>query len=128
MLKDGTLVNGSYEGFQRDIDHHEINQFYHISKKASPGTGYIYIKKFMNRGNIRVGCSSHGYTFEMRVPPTKQQFKRLVMYANEANNRGIEICFGRHSKNTPNIIWEDYDTWLYNYILKYMRNQYIDCI
>lgn len=47
MLRDGTLVNGSCEGFQRDIDHHQIISFFSPSRKEDPGSPELYVKKFI---------------------------------------------------------------------------------
>lgn len=48
MLRDGRLVNGSYEGHQRDVDHHEIEDFFKPSKLESPGSSYIYMRQHTN--------------------------------------------------------------------------------
>ena len=99
MLTDGKLVNGSYEGFQRDVDHHEISEFFKPSKRQSPGSSYIYIKKFMNRGNIRMGCSSCGYCVEFTRIPTQAEFNTLQRMMNEAYELHIPVQFSRHSKS-----------------------------
>lgn len=49
MLKNGEMLNGSYEGFQRDRDHREINEFMY-STKNSKYSGYPYIYRFMKNG------------------------------------------------------------------------------
>lgn len=97
MLKNGQLVNGSYEGHQRDIDHHEIGEFFKPSKRQTPGSSYIYIRKFMNRGNIRMGCSPCGCCVEFTKIPTQEQFNMLQRLANFAYDNGLPIQFTRHS-------------------------------
>lgn len=46
LLRDGTYVNGTIEGHQRDIDHHEISAFYRPSKRQQPGGWGLYVYKF----------------------------------------------------------------------------------
>lgn len=123
MLLDGTLVNGSYEGFQRDVDHHEISQFYKPSTLEKQSS-MIYVQKFMRRGNIRVGCSKSGYCFQMAIPPSMGQFKNLIQAAKEAAEQNIEACFSRYSPVAGQYVWEEYETWLYGYIFKYMPHKY----
>ena len=90
MLRDGRLVNGSYEGHQRDVDHREVSYYYKRSVRASPGSSSIYIQKFMNRGNIRWGCSEFGFCLEYTKTPNSAQFHNIVRYLHEAEQAGIE--------------------------------------
>lgn len=124
MLQDGTLINGSYSGIQRDIDHHEICQFYAHSKKAAPGDTGIYVQKFMRRGNIRTGCSIAGYVFQMAVPPTVAQFENLRLYSKQAYDLGTSPILVRYSNIANRYVYETYEDWLYNYILRYMPEKY----
>lgn len=78
MLTDGRLTNGSYEGHQRDFDHHDISEYFNQSKYEQLGSGSVYIRKFMRRGNIRMGVSDCAYTFQFEKLPTQAQLKRLV--------------------------------------------------
>ena len=73
LLKDGTLVNGSHEGYQRDIDHHEIGQYFKHSKYHVPGSSTLYLRKFMRRGNIRISCSDCGLCAEYAVTPSDER-------------------------------------------------------
>lgn len=90
MTKDGTMINGSYEGWQRDIDHREVSQFYSKSKFVTPGSAAIYLYKFMRRGNIRMGCSEYGYCMESAGKPTPAQLGTLAKILEKAERNGIE--------------------------------------
>lgn len=97
LLADGTWVNGSKEGRQRDVDHHEIGQYFKPSKHAEPGSAYLYMLKFMRRGNIRVGCGG-GYAFaEMRVPPTEAQARELIRHFAKLSRYGVDCMIERRS-------------------------------
>lgn len=98
MLRDGRLINGSYEGHQRDVDHHKIENFFKPSKLESPGSSYIYIKKFMNRGNIRMGCSACGHFIEFTKPPSQKQLNKLSELIRFADRNEQEIGFKRYNK------------------------------
>ena len=71
MLEDGTMLNFSYEGHQRDEDHRTIGQFF---EKAQ---GYEAIMKFMRRGNIRCSCGSFGYMFSFIKELTREQMRTM---------------------------------------------------
>ena len=106
MLRNGTYVNGTIEGFQRDIDHHEISWYYKPSKRIAPGsyTGYVY--KFMRRGNIRIGCSESGWCFELAVKPTRDQADNLYRAILDAKEHGTRACFGRNPYKSHQPKWE----------------------
>lgn len=95
LLRDGTMVNGSYEGRQRDIDHREIGGYFKRSKFEDPGSAAVYIYKFERRGNIRVTCSEFGYGFELVGPPSKRQLEKLSRMAAIARRNGIPIYIDR---------------------------------
>ena len=120
MLRDGTYINGTIEGFQRDVDHHEISQYFKRSKHIAPGsyTGYVY--KFMRRGNIRIGCSDSGWCFEMATVPLRKQANELYQAIIDAKRCGTKACFGRNPRTRSATIWEsDID------FIKYL-NRYTD--
>lgn len=96
MTRDGLLVNGSIEGRQRDIDHHEIGQYFKASKFQDPGSSAIYVRKFMRRGNIRMGFSDCGLCFEFETPPSEAQVKTLAPWIQEGLDGRVEICAARH--------------------------------
>lgn len=125
MLKDGTMLNGSYEGFQRDRDHREIGQFYKHSKKEQPGDASLYIYKFMRRGNLRVGCHETGYVIELLTTPTKEQISTMIELYDIAKAYGIEFAIGIVNRKH---VFELRFVHLYGYIkhlLRYhMMNEY----
>ena len=129
LLKDGTLVNGSKEGWQRDVDHHEIGQYFRRSVRENPGSSYCYIVKFMRRGNVRLSCSRSGYCAELRRIPTERQLRVLSKMMYQARRNAIQTYVEwrsqkgtRHSGN-----WYDY----LHYIRRYtdlIQNEYLyDC-
>lgn len=77
ILKDGTLVNGCMGGCLRDVDHAEIGQFFKPSKFQDPGSNWIYIRKFIRRGNIRMCLSTHEAFFELSGIPTQPQWRSM---------------------------------------------------
>ena len=93
MLRDGRMVNGSIERRQRDIDHRCISEYFKRSVRESPGSAYIYVKKFMRRGNIRMSCSDFSYCAELMTVPDQRQVERLcrVMELGKAKGRQIYI-------------------------------------
>lgn len=100
LLQDGTLINGSHEGYQRDIDHHEIQQYFKKSKLDTGSDSYLYMQKFMRRGNIRWGCSETGLALEFIKTPTEQQFKTILKYA-----RTMPQSAFKHNGKWQNIDW-----------------------
>lgn len=83
ILADGSMVNGCMGGYVRDVDHSEIGQFFRTSKFHDPGSNYLYIKKFVRRGNVRTSCEGECY-FQFARTPTKAQYaamRRCMMYA-----------------------------------------------
>lgn len=118
MLRDGTYVNGSIEGFRRDRDHHEINAFFKSSKRQTPGSNGIYVTKFMNRGNIRVGCSEAGYCFEFTKTPSQEQLDRIC----EEIRNGLEVCVARPVKRRTE--WQTGWRFL-EYVARYANRLYV---
>ena len=117
MLRDGTMVNGSKEDWQRDMDHHEISEFFKHSKFEDPGSSYVYIKKFMRRGNIRVCCGTTDYCCEIWGIPTRDQLKSLKKMFAAARRLGCRTYVDWHTKrnNRHSGTWPDYLRWLYRY-------------
>lgn len=117
MLRDGTYVNGSIEGYQRDVDHHEIHSYYKMPKDQMVfGGRYVY--KFMRRGNIRVGCSDFGWCYELAVMPSKEQITQLCKAIFTARTFGTKANFGRNPRNVEKTIWET-DTDFISYLNRY---------
>ena len=118
MLRDGTYVNGSYEGHQRDVDHHEISRYYRRSKRHIPGSYGIYVYKFMARGNIRVGCSDSGWCYELGCVPSREQADQLYKAIINARKWETEAYFGRNPRGSEKPIWES-DTDFLWYLNRY---------
>lgn len=93
LLPDGTMLNFSYEGYQRDEDHRNIGQFF---RKAD---GWFAIVAFLRRGNIRVSCNSNGYRFEYIQEPTEKQKIMLEQAERIAFRNGIEFCIEKSDWN-----------------------------
>lgn len=85
ILEDGSMLNFSYDGYQRDEDHRIVGQFF---KKAS---GTEAMLKFMRRGNVRVCCNRTHYTFEFIKDLTKSQKDAIIDACREAKDLGIEF-------------------------------------
>lgn len=94
ILRDGTLVNGCMGGCVRDVDHAEIGQFFKRSVYEDPGSNWIYIKKFMRRGNVRMSMEGTAY-FELAVPPTRQQWAAMGRCFAAARREGKDIAIER---------------------------------
>lgn len=117
MLRDGTLVNGSLEGWQRDTDHREIADFY-------PGLDEeTAMARFMRRGNVRMGFSDCGPCFEFLVPLSEAQLRQLVPWAHWAARNKTDFCAIRHARG--NRVCENPWQFLY-YISKWMKRNVFD--
>lgn len=90
LLRGGVLLNGSHEGHQRDVDHAEISQFFKPSKRQAPGGIYIYLLKFMRRGNIRWSVSDCGACVDMVGMPDAAQFRVVRDAMLHAERRGAD--------------------------------------
>lgn len=91
LLQSGELLNGTYCGLRRDVDHCEISQFFKRSVYQDPGSAYIYVKKFLRRGNIRVVCSGSSYGLEYTVTPTPAQIQAIRRIHLLAERRAIPL-------------------------------------
>lgn len=100
ILKDGTLVNGCMGGSVRDVDHAEIGQFFRPSKFQDPGSNYIYIKKFIRRGNVRMSMDGHDAFFELAGIPTQAQWRAMGRCFAAARRLGKDVCIERMGR-TP---------------------------
>ena len=93
MLEDGTMLNFSYGGYQRDEDHRIIGQFF---EKAQ---GYEAIMKFMRRGNIRCSCGSFGYMFSFIKEPTEEQIRTMERAYDQSGDSDAGFLIARCSKD-----------------------------
>lgn len=124
MLADGTLVNGSHEGRQRDVDHREINEYYKPSKRAVPGSGMLYVLKFMRRGNVRVCCNDYCYGVEMIKPPTRSQFEKIAAIMRRAELYGVDTHVDRclSDRRTRSYTWPEYVRYLMHHMPRLMAD------
>ncbi len=96
ILKNGSLINGcAYGSGMHDVDHAEINQFYKPSKLQNPRSNWIYVKKFINRGNIRMAFSSHAAFFELSGLPTPAQWRAMGRCFVRARKAGLPVQIER---------------------------------
>lgn len=117
LLADGTLIDGSFEGYQRDVDHRDISRYFQRSVRENPGSAYCYVIKFMRRGNIRMCCNSFGYCAELRCIPTQNQLRVLAHIMNKARRNLIQTYVEWQSKRGVSYSgrWHDYLQYLYSY-------------
>lgn len=124
LLKDGSMLNGSYEGFQRDIDHREINQFlYHKPDSKNLGSSYPYIYRFMKRGNIRMSCNEETIAFEFWKTPTREQWLIIKNLLKEADELGLDIYIEKYYPNQEMKVFYnkfDFIEWLTNHAKYYI--------
>lgn len=85
LLQDGSMLNFSYSGYQRDEDHRIIGYFF------SNAQGTKAMLKFMRRGNVRIMCHKDSYSFEYIAPLTKEQKYMIREACKEAEELGY--CF-----------------------------------
>lgn len=93
LLEDGTMLNFSHEGYQRDEDHRVIGEFY------SKASGTEALCKFMRRGNIRCSCNSGSFCFEFSKFPTKKQWQVLYNAARLCQLNQIEFYLENEKHN-----------------------------
>lgn len=112
MTKDGTLVNGSHDGIRRDVDHHEISHYYKKSKYDDGGSSTLYIRKFMRRGNIRMGCHEAAYIMELACyKVTKEQLTQIKNIMENAPH-GRDHVIGIYNSKTHETTWIDYECYI----------------
>lgn len=97
LLEDGSMLNFSHEGHQRDMDHRDVNQFF----KNAQGTEVLM--KLMRRGNVRVMCGRDSYCFEYIKPLTRAQKNVILEAAENAENLGYPFTLERSDRNGKSI-------------------------
>lgn len=114
LLTNGKMLNGSYEGHQRDIDHREINEFMPLVKKEKYEYSSLpYVYRFMKRGNIRMNCNNESICFEFWKIPTREQWKTLQWILREAFRFDMNIYIEKYNPNSQNKIFRDMETFRY---------------
>lgn len=106
ILKDGQMLNGSYEGYQRDKDHREINEFLYSVKNDRCSEP---MKRFIKRGNIRVHANKDGINLEFKRLPNYKQWQTLKKVFSIANTQDIPITIEQTliSKEKTKNYWID---------------------
>ena len=100
MLKDGTMVNGTFEGYQRDVDHICVALFYkQKAGKEACRNPYTYLRKFMDRCNLRI-CTSDGcFGFHFSGAPMQKQVDRILTLYHEADGFYPESYILHHTRS-----------------------------
>ena len=81
ITRSGFMLNFSHEGYQRDMDHRDINEIFDEPIESDKGTNTTYMIAFMNLGNIRT--SENG--LDITIQPTNAQ-KSIIQ------NKCRELC------------------------------------
>lgn len=95
MLQDGTMLNGTYGGHQRDIDHRQIAEVMYITSKKTYD-GLPYVRRFMARGNIRMNCNSNSINLQFWKAPSRDQWITLRDIFKEAKELGLPIYIEKY--------------------------------
>lgn len=121
ILTDGSLLNMSAQGYDRDIDHREIYHVLGTKLDESPDScpdgscSYAGMVQFINYGNIRL--SSNG--FELAKRPTASQRRTIVrliqerqrIYVDIANNKGQIVAHFERVYENPAATLSDIDSY-----------------
>ncbi len=121
ILPDGTMLNGCQGGYVRDVDHAEVGQFFALSKFHDPGSNYLYLCKFIRRGNIRTSCDGRECFFELAGVPTRQQYAAMRRCMSRAMRRGQAVMIEKMPARSreKKRCWhsrEDYEAYLSRYV------------
>lgn len=95
ITRDGRLINGCMSGHLRDVDHASIGEFFKTSKFHQPGSAWLYIKKFINRGNIRMYLSDRTAYFELAKLPAPAQWRAMGRCFAAARRQDLDIQIER---------------------------------
>ena len=123
MLKNGEMLNRSYEGFQRDRDHREINEFMPCVKNGKHYEGYPYIFRFLNRGNIRMNCNRDSINIQFWHIPSYEQWQTLKWILKDAEELSLSIYIEKYYPNKKPICFFDklsFSEWLSDKVNYYL--------
>lgn len=112
MLLDGDMLNGSFEGFQRDRDHREINEFMPILNNGKLYDGMPYIRRFMKRGNIRIHCDKESINLQFWKTPTRDQWISLRTILKECEELNMRIYIEKYYPLKRSITFYDKKTFV----------------
>ena len=118
------MLNGSYEGYRRDIDHREINEFMPVvNKKEYEYSSTPYVHRFMKRGNIRMNCNDNSICLEFWKIPTREQWRTLQWIIKEASQFDMSIYIEKYYPNKKSICFFDklsFSEWLSDKVNYYL--------
>lgn len=123
MLPDGDMLNGSFEGFQRDRDHREINEFMPTLNNGKLYDGRPYIRRFMKRGNIRIHCDKESINLQFWKTPTRDQWISLRTILKECEELNMSIYIEKYYPLKRSITFYDKETfveWLSSHVNFYL--------
>lgn len=123
MLPDGDMLNGSFEGFQRDRDHREINEFMPTLNNGKLYDGIPYIRRFMKRGNIRIHCDKESINLQFWKTPTRDQWISLRTILKECEELNMSIYIEKYYPLKRSITFYDKETfveWLSSHVNFYL--------
>lgn len=78
ITRSGIMLNFSHEGYQRDMDHREVNELFDDLVEPDIGGNTAGLIRFMNLGNIR--CTNCGIS--LSVKPTQAQIRALTAFCS----------------------------------------------
>jgi hypothetical protein len=75
IMQDGSMLNMSYQGYQRDMDHREITQEIDDLDGGTDGMRQFQLAT----GAIRMHAQGNGYvSFDWEVEPTRSQKRKMI--------------------------------------------------
>lgn len=114
MLLNGTMLNGSYDGFYRNVDHRQIAEVMYITSKKIYD-GLPYVRRFMARGNIRMNCNTNSINLQFWKVPSRDQWMTLQTILKEAEELGLQIYIEKYyPTQKPKIFFSEreFANWL----------------
>lgn len=91
ILPDGSMLNFSYEGYQRDKDHREIHDLNYEEDGNTPTGLNVDMESFINSGAIRIDAKCG--LINLNTKPTDEQEEKLIRVIR-MNGGDIMLEFG----------------------------------
>jgi len=99
IMQDGSMLNFSYNGYQRDYDHRDITQ--DIDDLDGGTDGMIQFQ--LATGAVRLHAQGNGYvSFDWEVEPTRSQKRKMVEIAEDSSE--IYIRAFEEEKNYDDVL------------------------
>ncbi len=110
LMPDGRMLNFSYEGYIRDIDHRDIKDAINMDN------GIDAMNTFINDGNIRLLGYSGFETQHELTNPQKRTLSKIIRqwsdgYVDIANNNGIVVKHLEYTYGFPSQVFDDIDAY-----------------